>query len=60
MSNEEEKDFHRRIALEEAAKPLMKLLAENYNPHVKVIVESDSAEMVEGISCFRSSEFIKS
>jgi hypothetical protein len=35
-------------ALEQAAKPLMKFLAENFHPHAKVIVESNKAEIVEG------------
>lgn len=43
---------------EEAAKPLMKFLAENFNPHVKAIVESDSAEMVEGVATVRCDDFI--
>lgn len=43
----------------EAAKPLMKFLNENAHPHTKVIVEVDSAELVEGVSFVSTIEFIK-
>lgn len=43
----------------EAAKPLMKYLADNHHPHVKVIVESDNAELLEGLRTVRTVEFIK-
>lgn len=35
--------------LTEAAKPLIKYLNENHNPHVKAIVTTDSVEVVEGV-----------
>lgn len=34
---------------EEAVRPLIKWLAENKNPHAKVIVTNIGAELVEGI-----------
>tara|TARA_R110000782_G_scaffold256574_1_gene345642 strand:- start:333 stop:503 length:171 start_codon:yes stop_codon:yes gene_type:complete len=43
---------------EEAAKPLMKYLAENHNPHVTVIVVSDTAEIMEGLASIVTDEFI--
>lgn len=43
---------------EEAAKPLMKYLAENHHPHVKVIVRGASAELLEGLSSFHSDKFL--
>lgn len=36
--------------LEKAAKPLVKFLRSNFNPHVTVIVTGQSAEMVEGLA----------
>ena len=39
--------------LKSASKPLMDYLRDNYNPHVKVIVDSESAELMEGIHCYR-------
>lgn len=39
----------RSKALEEAAKPLMVYLANNYHPHVTCIVTSTCAELMEGI-----------
>ncbi len=32
----------------EAAKPLMKFLSENCHPHCRIIIESGTAELVEG------------
>ena len=36
-------------AFTELCKPLMKYLAENHHPHTKIILESNFAELVEGI-----------
>jgi len=36
--------------LREAAIPLMKWLEENCHPHVTVIVDSERAELVEGLA----------
>ena len=46
-------------AFESAAKPLMKYLSENHNPHVTVIVNSTDAELLYGNVTFSTSEFIK-
>ncbi len=43
----------------EAVRPAMKWIAENCHPHTKIIIESDSAELVEGIIAERTDEFIK-
>ncbi|HHR6139776.1 hypothetical protein [Proteus vulgaris] len=40
-------------------KPLMKYLAENYHPHVKVVVDSTTAELVEVHNSISTDEFIK-
>ena len=45
--------------LEEAAKPLVKFLCENCNPHTYIIVEPGGAELVEGVSRVKIEEFIK-
>ena len=45
--------------LAEASKPLMKFISENFNPYVKVIVESNSAEILEGSAIVKCDEFIK-
>lgn len=47
-----------RTELERASKPLMKFLAENFHPHVKVIVENDRAELLEGSASVATDEFI--
>ena len=36
-------------AFVELCKPLMKYLAENHHPHTKIILESNTAELVEGL-----------
>ena len=40
--------------LNEAAQPLMTWLGTNCHPHCKVIVESDSAEIVEGLAIVKA------
>lgn len=35
-----------------AAKPLMDYLSENYNPHTRVILDSTEAEILSGLMCF--------
>jgi len=41
MKTKEFKEF------EKAVRPLMKWLAENYDPHVKIIVSYDKAELLQ-------------
>jgi len=43
----------------EAAKPLIKFLNDNFNPHTKIIVDCDSAEILESITFIITDEFIK-
>lgn len=43
---------------EEASKPLMKFLAKNCHPHVKVILENNRAELLEGSANTINDEFI--
>ena len=44
---------------EEAAKPLIKWLAENIHPHHTVIVTSTNADLLEGSMSFPTDEFLK-
>jgi len=39
--------------LDAAARPLMEWLRSNWHPHVTVIVDSERAELVEGLLCVR-------
>lgn len=48
-----------RKAFEEAAKPLMKYLAENHNPHTSIILTSNTCEIVEGKGSLVTDEFIQ-
>ena len=46
---------------QEAVKPLIKFLNDNpqtYHPHVKIIIDNGSAELVEGSVYFPTDEFI--
>lgn len=47
-----------KIKFEEAAKPLIKWMAENVHPHTTTIVDSTSAELLEGISIVKTEEYI--
>lgn len=49
----------KRAAFEEAAKPLIQFINDYYDPHTKVIVETDGAEIVSGEMSMRTTEFIK-
>ena len=44
---------------EEAAKELMKWLAENEHPHTCVIVTSTHAELLEGKEAVNTEEFVR-
>jgi hypothetical protein len=43
---------------EEAVKPLMKWMCENYHPHTTAIVTGNTAELVEGMVYVKTDEFI--
>lgn len=45
--------------LKSSVEAVMKYLAENHHPHTKVIIDSDSAELVEGLATHRTEKFIK-
>ena len=45
--------------LKEKATPLIKWIAENFNPHVKVIVDSTEAEILESSARVINESFIK-
>jgi len=37
---------------EELVRPVIQFLDKNFHPHVKIIIENDHAEIVEGITGF--------
>jgi hypothetical protein len=53
-----DKYFKDPDAFKKACEPLMKYLSENHHPHVRVIIDCNTAEMLEGINYFESDEFI--
>jgi len=48
----------KRKEFEEAARPLMQWLSKNCHPHMKVIVDSSQAEMLEGYVNFVTDDYI--
>jgi len=44
---------------EQAARPLIKYINENHHIHVTAIVDSDHAEILEGINVFSTKDYIK-
>lgn len=54
LSNKE-----KRAAFEEASRPLIKFINDYFDPHTKVIVETDGAEIVSGEMSMKTDEFIK-
>jgi hypothetical protein len=48
----------RREEMLEAAKPLMKWLAENFHPHTMAIVHASRIELLEGIATNSTLEYV--
>jgi hypothetical protein len=44
-----QKDIDRQTELKELCKPLNEWLQKNYDPHTKIIIENDHAEVVSSI-----------
>lgn len=53
ISEEQSMDFRK------ACEPLVKFLNDNYHPHVVAIVETNRAELHEGLISVKIEEFIK-
>ncbi len=49
----------KRDEFKELTSPLIRFLNENCNPHAKIIIETDSAELLMGECAFYTKEFIK-
>ena len=47
-----------KVDFENVVKPVMKYLAENHHPHMKIIIDSNVAELVEGVKTVVTDEFI--
>ena len=50
---------NQRKEFEGIVRPLIKWLNDNTHPHVHVVVDNTTAELSEGISCFRTEEYWK-
>ena len=44
---------------EEAMRPLIKYMNENFHPHTKIVIDSGRAELYESVNCFRTIDYIK-
>ena len=55
LNEEQRKEF------ESVVRPLIEWLnvPENAHPHVHVVVDCSSAELSEGVNCFRTDEYIR-
>lgn len=53
-----EKQDQKREEFIELVAPVMKWMAENLHPHTKIIIECNSAELVEGCIGYKNDEFI--
>jgi hypothetical protein len=47
-----------RQTFEEAARPLIKWMAENLNPHTHAVVDSNSAEIVESVHVLKTDDYL--
>lgn len=52
------KDEEEIDPFEAVVRPVMKYLAENHHPHTAICVESNQAEMVEGIRSLKTDEYL--
>lgn len=48
-----------RKEFEEVVKPVIKWLNDNCHPHTQVLITPTDAELSEGITAFRTLEFVK-
>ena len=53
MTDEQRKTF------EAASRPLIEWMAQNIHPHAKALVDSTSAELVEGVNVFNTKEYLR-
>lgn len=49
----------KRSTFEAAARPLIEWLAKNVHPHTSVIVDSNSAELVEGLHSLKTNDYLQ-
>lgn len=49
QKREEVRKIEQLLELREAARPLFEYLKANHHPHIKVIVDGDSVEVLEGL-----------
>ncbi len=53
MTKEQSKEF------EKLTVPLIKWLNDNTNPHAKIIVDTNSAELLHGAICLETDDYLK-
>ncbi len=55
---EKKEEAKKSKAFEDAVKPLMKWMAENCHTHTITVVESNKAQLFEGIEVVETNEFL--
>ncbi len=58
-NGEAAKDMSKFNSFEDAVRPLMKWVAENYDPHVKIILSYDKAELIRDEITVITDDFIQ-
>lgn len=53
LTEEQRKEF------EKASRPLMKFLGANFHPHVAVIVDYSSSEILESSGAFKTEDYVQ-
>ena len=51
-------DKEKRDKFEQLSRPLIKFLNDYTHPHARIIISTDSAELVEGLAVFTTTEYI--
>ncbi len=59
MTEEEKNEMEQRHRdFESVVKPIIKYMAENYHPHTTLVINSTTAQVVEGVISTRTEEYL--
>ncbi len=59
MTDKERDEMEQRHkAFEDVVKPIIKYMAENYHPHTTLVINSTTAQIVEGVISTRTKEYL--
>ena len=57
MTPEQQEDFQKHASFEDIIYPVMRWLDNNHHPHTRIILDSRSAELVEGLKTYINKVF---